>query len=140
MCSRKRWNPAFRPGRCTSRDDLRGTRVIERWPGTINRLLVLSLRFLKTPSRGKCSPHTSSFWLADFQSMVDSYEQYMDTNPDAPGRNLETADNAWVVPQEWLRADGLERRVMKRRTMPLRRLNMAEIQRYKSRAAKQLEG
>ena len=29
---------------------------------------------------------------------------------------------------------------MKRRAMPLRRLNMAEIQRYKSRAAKQWDG
>jgi len=96
--------------------------------------------FLEDPVTGEMFSTYVLFWLADFQSMVDSYEQYVETNPDAPWTDFDTAENAWTLPPTWFRADGLERRVMKRRTMPLRRLNMAEIQRFKSRAAQPLEG
>ena len=61
--------------------------------------------FLEDPVTGEMFSTYVLFWLADFQSMVASYE-YMETNPDAPWTEFDTADNAWMVPDQWLRADG----------------------------------
>lgn len=107
------------------------------WDG--NQTLGAVAPFIEDPITGEMFSTYVLFWLADFQSMVESYEGYQEQYPDAPWTEFETTDTAMALPN-WDDDSSLERRVLRRRAYPLRRLNMGEIREFKSRAAKELSG